>query len=363
MPVNGQSTSSTHNSEHHRVVKSADEAGISLPESRSNKHLDDLKPSLVQDPYNPNNWPRHPPFNQLDIEVRPTTLASLQARDLGAGIDKGPNAISGNRGGRRCRHGGNRCKPRLRGHHGGRPEPKPGPNENESEQGKEPDLASLQAREFEAGIDNEPNAITCNSINCDSFGIRGGRRCQHGGHRCTSRFRGHHGGKPEPELSEDESEQDNKPDLPARTSVPGIQSNSISKRVTLSLPCSDPRVKDSPYCAHGASHIEATLAALAAIDAVAAQNPTAFNGTALNGTIETDLRTLLEQAEARKNGYNDVNTHIDPSGDSRQSLAPGIVSAGFIAPVVIFGLLLLGTVGWSLRRCKRKRNGGKGCCC
>lgn len=90
-----------------RYVAPGDVATINAMDAKAIEHQNSFQPSLAQDSdKNANNkWLKDLALNPSHIEIQPTTLASLEARDLEP--DNEPNGINCNsfgiRGGRRCK--------------------------------------------------------------------------------------------------------------------------------------------------------------------------------------------------------------------------------------------------------------------
>ena len=105
-----------------RYVAPGDVATTHATDVKTNEYQSAIKPSLVQSPGNTNNkWLKDQALNPSHIEIRPTTLVSLQARDLEPNSE--PNAVNCNsfgiRGGHRCQQMGDGIdiKSRLHKHH------------------------------------------------------------------------------------------------------------------------------------------------------------------------------------------------------------------------------------------------------
>lgn len=113
-----------------RYIAPGEVATISAMDTKAIEHQNAFQPSLarVSDENKNNKWLKDVALNPSHIEIQPTTLASLQARDLER--DNEPNAINcssfGIRGGHRCQIiGGGDIQSRLRKNHGQRQIPRP----------------------------------------------------------------------------------------------------------------------------------------------------------------------------------------------------------------------------------------------
>lgn len=135
-------------------VAPGDVATISAMGAKAIEHQNAFQPSLAQDSdKNKNNkWLQDMALNPSHIEIQPTTLASLHARDLESAINCNSFGV---RGGHRCIGDGLDVQSRLRKHHD--LDYKPSPN---SKQGDKPKLSRRERNKkgFESRPCSDPQA-------------------------------------------------------------------------------------------------------------------------------------------------------------------------------------------------------------
>jgi hypothetical protein len=194
-------------------------------------------------------------------------------------------------------------------------------------------LASLSARDLEA--DNKPNAI-----NCNSFGVRGGHRCQTTGDglNINSYFRKHHSLRYKPRPN---PEQDDKSKLSRRER---------NKKGFESHPCSDPQPKDKWYCKDLSPRdrdISAqTLEILRYMDAV--NDDDNNDNEHLNLQKHHKYASFLRVYDSKEEMEAGLDAYVHRLRAQKRSRQIGI-SVG-----VVVGVLMLGLIFWYLRRRSKK---------
>ncbi|GAB7336055.1 hypothetical protein MBLNU13_g08869t1 [Cladosporium sp. NU13] len=183
--------------------------------------------------------------------------------------------------------------------------------------------ASLLARDLEP--DNEPNAI-----NCNSFGIRGGHRCQTIGHGLDiqSRIRKNHGQRhPKPISNEDD-----KPKLSCRErNRKGFESYPCENHVSGGGCSKIVSVRDREISPQTISN----LAAVGALDHIAHKTHKPF-------------RTMLGEYDSQEEGMKALEAHEAAIRARRTATVAGI------AVTAVVCVFLLGLIFWYLRKRSKK---------
>lgn len=184
--------------------------------------------------------------------------------------------------------------------------------------------ASLNARDLKS--DNEPNAI-----NCNSFGIRGGHRCQTVGDGLDiqSRLRKNHGQRhPKPI-----SKQDNEPKLSRRErNKKGFESHPCEKH-TAGSGCS------AIVSARDREISPQTISDLAAVDTL---------DHIIHKEPKTRFHTILEEHESHEEAVKALEAHQAAIRARKTATAAGI------AVTVVVCVFLLGLILFYLRKRSKK---------
>jgi hypothetical protein len=198
-------------------------------------------------------------------------------------------------------------------------------------------LASLRARGLEGARNKEPN-----TVNCASFGVRGGRRCRHGGYNSEGPIPNMQDGGYGPRTSNN------------------LDTSELTRRDKgfESHPCSNPDLKDEWFCKNGLSSRDTeTLSKVPVVDTIDANNDIVHGQDP-----KFDYHNFLAGHESSRASFEDMKAAIKAHQTEIRNRARARTTAlavGITVPVVIC-VCLLGFIAWYLRKRSKKLASARG---